>query len=261
MKLYDQHLHSFLSSDTDEPIENYIKEAQRLNLEYFITTEHLDLSSLYINDDDIFDMDKQERLFEKLQSQYPLQFLRGAEVGYKSSRLKDIEEIIKARDFDLVIMSIHETEHNTFTDPALLSLLTPDEAYSFYLEYCIDMLENCSCFDVLGHVDYLLRYIPPVRIEKHKTELLQLFNLLIKKNKTLEFNTHFLSKKKNPTYLEYVFSLYYACGGRKVSLGSDAHTAYAFYASFDWALQILKQIGFTSITTYQKRKENLISID
>ncbi len=260
MKLYDQHVHSFLSSDTDEPIENYLKQAQKLKLTHFVTTEHLDLNSLYINKDDIFDIEKQKRLAEKFSKQYSIEFLTGVELGFKHSCLKESEAIIEKNNFDVVIMSVHETESNVFTDSALLSLLTPDEAYSMYLEHCLALVEKSSSYDILGHIDFLLRYIPPVRIEKHKAELMQIFNILIKKNKCLEFNTRFLSNNKDSHYLEYIFSLYYAYGGRKVSLGSDAHTAYTLYGAFDWAVEILKEIGFDSLCAYIKRKECIISI-
>ena len=43
MKLFDCHVHSSLSFDSNEPMENYVRKAVADGDEYFITTEHADL--------------------------------------------------------------------------------------------------------------------------------------------------------------------------------------------------------------------------
>ncbi len=261
MKVYDQHVHSFLSSDTNESFENYILKAQKLNLSHFVTTEHLDLASLhYNNNDDIFNLDKQDKLIEKFQKQYDIIFLKGVEMGYKAECLDKIEEIVANNNFDVVIMSVHECYKAKIDNPLLINDTAPDIAYAQYLNTCLHLLKHTSSFDILGHIDFLLRYIGKVEINKHKETFIEIFNLMVEKEKCLEFNTRFLYQYKNSFYLDYIFSLYYACKGRKVSLGSDAHSAYHFYSSFDHALKILYTIGFTYISTYQERKEKLVKI-
>ncbi len=261
MKIYDQHLHTFLSSDSSERFENYIEKAQAKGITHFVTTEHFDLSSLYLGMDDIFDMDLQEELTKKLQYKYHnIQFLKGVEVGYKLSKIAEIEDTIHKRDFDVVIMSVHETETAECSTPDFYNLLSPDEAYDKFLNIYIEMLQKIDCYDIVGHIDFILRYIDKVHIEKHENKLKNLFQLIIAKNKSLEFNTRFLYRHNDSSYLVHLFRLYYKCGGRKVSLGSDAHTNYDFMASFEEAIQILKEIGFTHISHYQKRREISIAI-
>ncbi len=258
MKLYDQHLHSCLSSDSSEGIEKYLAKAQQLGLTHFVTTEHMDLSCLLMGTDDIPDFDKQEKLLKKYRKQYDMQILKGVEVGYKYSRLHDIERIVETRQFDVVIMSVHESEDAPCTEPGFLKNLSTDEAYSAYLDIYIHMLMHCDCFDIVGHIDFLLRYIGKVSIKKHEEKLKTLFSLIIAKNKSLEFNTRFLYQQRNNNYLIALFTLYYACGGRKLSLGSDAHTAHVFLGGFDEAISIIKEIGFTHITTFQQRQETAL---
>ncbi len=260
MKIYDQHLHTFLSSDSEEKFENYLQKAQEFGLTHFVSTEHLDLSCIALGKDDLPDLALQKSICQNLQRKYPIQILRGIELGYKFSRLKDIEHIVATQDFDVIIMSVHEDEYAECASPAFLHDKSPDEAYAAYLKLYIHMLNHCSCYDIVGHIDFLLRYMAPVCLEKHKNKLCELFQLVIHKGKCLEFNTRFLYRHNESHGLNYLFSLYFACGGKKVSLGSDAHTTQDYLASFTEAAQMLRDIGFSHISTFQKRKETPISL-
>ncbi len=260
MKIYDQHVHTFLSSDSGEKFENYLQKAQELGLSHFVSTEHLDLSCIALGKDDMPDLALQKSICQELQQKYPIQILRGIELGYKFSRLKDIEYIVETQGFDVIIMSVHEDEYAECASSAFLDDKSPDEAYAAYLDLYIHMLNHCSCYDIVGHIDFLLRYMPPANLEKHKEKLCMLFQLVISKDKCLEYNTRFLYRHHESHGLKYLFSLYFACGGRKVSLGSDAHTAQDYLASFAEAEQMLKSIGFSHISTFQKRKETRISL-
>ncbi len=261
MKIYDQHVHSFISSDTNESFENYIKKAKLLNLTHLLTTEHFDLSSYEYRRDDIPDFDKLEKTLQKLQDKHKsITFLKGVEIGYKYSRIKDIEKLVQERNFDFVLMSVHEDEESSSFTQAFVRGLTSDQAYGKYLNLCLDLVKNIDCFNSLAHIDFLLRYIEAVEITKHKEKLEEIMLLLIKKNKALEFNTRFLYQNNDNSYLKYIFTLYYNLGGKKITLGSDAHMAYSLFASFDEAIEILKEIGFDSLCFYQKGKEINIKI-
>ncbi len=260
MKLYDQHVHTFLSSDSNEAFERYVKLAQKKGLTHFVSTEHLDLSCRSLGRDDVYDMAKQNALIRDLQNKYTVKILKGVELGYKFSRLQDIENIVRTENFDVVIMSVHENEEADCTSSLFSRKNDADTTYSAYLDLYLHMLQHTGSFDIVGHVDFLLRYIGTVHIETHKEKLLNIFHMLIAKEKCLEYNTRFLYAYEDSFYLEYIFRLYYSCGGRKVSLGSDAHATKDFMGAFDVALDLLKDIGFTAITTYQKRKARQIPI-
>ena len=53
MKLFDCHLHTDLSFDSREPMENYVKQAVAAGDDYFISTEHFDLESHIMDGGDI----------------------------------------------------------------------------------------------------------------------------------------------------------------------------------------------------------------
>ncbi len=259
MKIYDQHVHSSLSFDSEETFENYLIRAQNLGLTHFVTTEHVDLSCAFFGKDMLVDFDLQERLMAHAQKKYDIQILKGVELGYKFARIKDMESLVAANNFDVVLMSVHEDAHADCTTQGFLANRTAAEAYDAYLDLYIEMLQHCRCYDIVGHIDYLLRYIGKISPKAHEEKLMTLLKLVIKQEKSLECNTRFLYDQKESSYLRFIFQLYHALGGKKVSLGSDAHTAQAFYGGFDEALVMLKDIGFTHICTYQQRQEKALA--
>ncbi len=260
MKIYDQHVHTFLSSDSQESFEKYVQRAQELGLSHFVTTEHLDLSCVFLGMDDMPDLALQRQTIQEMQSKYDMQILKGIELGYKFSRLQDIENIVDKENFDVIIMSVHESEDENLARGNSTHSKSSDAAYAAYLDLYIHMLENCSCYDIVGHIDFLLRYIDPVVIEKHKEKLCTVLTLVMEKEKALEFNTKNIYQVNNSGYLNYIFSLYYKLGGRKISLGSDAHTVNNYMRAFEQSIDMLKNIGFTHACTFQKREETKLPL-
>ncbi len=254
MKLYDQHIHTFLSSDSSESFENYLNLAHKLGHTHFVTTEHLDLSCLSLGYDDLPDLRAQDNIIKTIKK-YPIHILKGVELGYKRSRLADIKEIVERENFDVVIMSVHESHEAECVSAEFLKDLSSDEAYSAYLDIYHEILNTCDFYDIVGHLDFLLRYIDKVALKNHEKQLSNLLRQIIEQNKCLEFNTRFLYRQNDGTYLQYIFELYFALGGRKISLGSDAHSALDFMGGFGKAIEMLKSIGFNYLTFFQERQE------
>jgi histidinol-phosphatase (PHP family) len=57
-----------------------------------------------------------------------------------------------------------------------------------------------------------------------------------------------------------ILTQYYKMGGRKISIGSDAHVSKNVAVGFDKALEMIKSIGFDSYVIYKQRKAIFISI-
>ena len=76
MKLFDCHLHTDLSFDSREPMENYVKQAVAAGDDYFISTEHFDLESHIMDGGDIAaDLDRQQQIIAQLNEKYPINVL------------------------------------------------------------------------------------------------------------------------------------------------------------------------------------------
>lgn len=254
MKIFDQHVHTELSVDSEEKFENYLMRCDAMGVDYFVSTEHLDLGSGRKVQDIMPNFDQQRALIEKYQSQYKVKILMGIEVGYKS-RVKDRnEEVLENNDFDVVLLSVHENEEVGVTSEEFVGGRTPEQIYDNYLVLCIKAATEFDNFDIFTHVDFILRYIDKVDIRKFENRLKELFRVIIEKNKVLEFNTRFLYSYNDSSYIEFIFQTYFDMGGRNISLGSDAHSAGAFHGQFKWAAEILKSIGFKEVTLFIKRE-------
>lgn len=257
MKLFDCHLHSSLSFDSDEPMENYVKQAVADGDEYFITTEHADLESHIYNGEDILaDIELQQHIVADLNSRYPIRVLLGIEVGWRRSIHQRDMDIVKKYPFDMVILSIHETEDYDVAMPEYGQGRQIDDCYNEYLDCIINAIDAFDDFDTFAHVDYVLRYIGHTDLSKHREKLTQIFTMLIEKGKALEINTRMINQPQGRQGIEYIISLYTSLGGRKFTLGSDAHHVTKYKSGFEDAKALLKKYGISSVCLYIGRKEH-----
>ena len=91
--MFDQHVHSSFSFDSNENLENYINVSDNNDI---ITTEHLDFENPIINyKDSLFDYLKYVGQVENLNKRYPNKFFSGIEIGYTQKTEKEDRRIFK----------------------------------------------------------------------------------------------------------------------------------------------------------------------
>ena len=104
-------------------------------------------------------------------------------------------------------------------------------------EAMLKNIEQYDCFDTVGHIDYMSRYVPqdfaPYAYEDHAEQIDRILKAINAKGKAVEVNTaglHKSIKKTNPE--ERIVRRYLELGGKKLTYGSDAHmpkhVAYGF---------------------------------
>lgn len=132
------------------------------------------------------------------------------------------------------------------------------EEYNFrYYEEMLRVVLEFDDFDVLAHVDLISRYDPAgsYPFEKIKDILTDIFKIIIEKGKGIEINTsswHYGLADTMPS--GDILRLYHSLGGEIVTIGSDAHKPEYIGDHFEDARNILKEIGFTKIYTFEKHK-------
>ena len=261
MNIYDCHLHSDLSNDSRQNMEEYVKAAKANGDEYFISTEHMDLESNSCNGLDILpDFDRQQKLLKELSDKYGINMLFGVEMGYRSSIVKRNEEIICKYPFDMVILSVHESEEYDVAMGEFKEGKTVDESYGEYLDLIYKGVTEFDNFDTLGHIDYILRYTGHTDLSRHQDKLKAIMTVLIKKGKALEINTKTTRLMKTSYYTEFLIDLYVSLGGSKITLGSDCHRIEDYKAYFSETVQILLSKGIDSLCFYKGRQEFTISL-
>ncbi len=261
MNIMDCHLHSSLSFDSKEDMENYIKIAHKNGDKYFITTEHMDLESNLGGGMDLHaDFAKQEQTIRSMAEKYDMIVLYGIEVGWRQDINRRNLQVVQAHPFDMVILAVHENEKGGQAFSTLSEAADVDTAYAHYLDLCYNAVSTFQDYDTFAHLDYMLRYIGHTDLRKHREKIEKIFKVLIEKDKALEINSKLVPSLIAMERIEFIISTYTALGGKKVTLGSDGHTVAYYKNGFRDAMKLLDKYGITELSQFIGRKEVKVPI-
>ena len=259
--MIDQHIHTALSPDADKrsTLEAIVKQAHAQGLTAVALTDHVDFDCPTPLFHRLPDAMALKRQIDAYASQTDVDLRLGVELGYQPHVVDRMRDWVLAHPFDVVLLSVHYVDRLDPYDGSFFAHRSAFEAYDLYFKTVLEAVERFDDFDVLTHLDYIARYAPYENtgfvFEAHKVRLKALFEALIRKDKILELNTN--PWRKGMTHAHphpEILAWYHACGGRRVSLGSDAHKPDQVGADFERACALLKSLGFTHITSVKKRK-------
>lgn len=249
--IFDNHMHSKMSSDSKMTIEEILKVQKDNNLGVTIT-EHVDWN---YRDPNIFRCDVKAYLkaYEKYRS---ANLNLGIEIGLGEEILeKNIET--SRNDFDLVLGSIHIVNDKDIFNEFFVNGVSKQASFEEYFEFTVRCIELYDCFQVLSHLDYPSRYAPFADPEMYYAEFSDhidtVLKALIKKDKVLELNTRRLNNTTASNNLNTILSRYYDLGGRYISLGSDAHKPQDIMNNFEAGLSMVNSLNLTPVTFREKK--------
>ena len=263
--LWDCHMHSSFSADSDTPMEVMIHRAVETGRQGITFTEHLDPDYPVTPDNLDFSLDipaYKEKLAE-LSDIYKdkIQVRFGIELGLQMHLREYFDSLLSQTPFDFVIGSSH-------LDPYYPEFFEGRKEFLCYMEYFESILENISAydgFDVYGHIDYVVRYGPTKNREysygRYKDILDEILKKLISMGKGIELNTggyHYGLGEPNPCTA--VIRRYRELGGEIITIGADAHTPDKIACAFDKAASVLEACGFRYYTIFKDRKPEFISL-
>ena len=268
MILADQHTHCNFSTDSDSTPESMIQGAIAKGITHLCFTDHMDL--------DYPGTTREKPLFEFSASDYftaltPLKdtfqnklYLGiGIELGLRPGREdlnSQMQQLLTDYSFDFVLGSVHLLDN---VDPYYESYWRNRSAKDILSKYFSDMLTSITeydNFDSLGHLDYLIRYIPSFCGDKdyaykeYAEVIDEIFKLLISKNKALEINTAGLIKGL-PCFhpkLE-VLKRYKELGGELLTIGSDGHSPDKIAIEFAKTEALLRSLGINGYHVFKNR--------
>lgn len=274
MILADQHTHCNFSTDSDSAAESMIQGAIEKGLTHLCLTDHMDL--------DYPGTTKEKPLFEfdvpdyfaaltPLKEAYSdkLYLGIGIELGLRPNRNdlnQQMHQLLADYSFDFVLGSVHLLDND---DPYYESYWKDRTARDILSKYFNDMyasLREYDNFDSLGHLDYLIRYIPPCYgakdyVFKEYAEVIdEIFKLLINKNKALEINTAGLIKGLPCFHPKLdVLKRYLELGGELLTIGSDGHSPDNIATEFEKTEKLLQSCGIKGYYVYQNRTPEFIA--
>ena len=264
--LYDQHMHSNFSGDSEAVMEEEILSGMSRGLKGITFTEHNDIDFPYIipGEEGMFDLDTEAyrrelmRLKEKYKGAFDLHF--GVELGMQTDVASKNRAYAKAYDFDFIIYSCHVVNKK---DPYYRSYWegrSEEEALREYFGYILDNIKIYDDFDVLGHLDYPIRYAPECdknySYEKYRDLIDEILRTLIEKGKGLEVNTAGYRKYdlKDVHPRREILKSYKEMGGKIVTVGSDSHITGQEGEAFAMAEEALKSAGFDYYCVFENRQ-------
>lgn len=274
MLLADTHTHTKFSSDSDaEPIEMLVA-AKKAGLSTLCFTDHMDLD--FPGDSTLFVFDTKEYFQELLplkkqnaaDKSLPM-LLLGIELGLRPGRpdlRARMDALLAAHPFDFVIGSTHIVDE---LDPYEQDYwkLPGNRLLRYFEDVCTNVKEH-TCFDSLGHFDYIIRYLPDsvslvkdYQVRDYMDLIEETLRILITRGQALEVNTAGLRKGLSFSHPKAeILTRYRELGGELLTLGSDAHTPADVGADIRHCAALLKDSGFRYYAVYEKRNARMVAL-
>lgn len=267
----DCHLHSSHSGDSDTPLEQMVLRGIELGLETMCFTEHhdIDFPATPEQPEDFFLLNTDSYLYDlaRLKEKYTgqIRLLFGVELGLQTESLRPISVYAKSFEFDFIIGSSHICHSKDPYYPSFYEGRTEEAAYREYFESILENVKKFSCFDVYGHLDYVVRYGPNMdreySYEKYRDIFDEILKTLIENEKGLEVNTGGLKKGMRDLHpCTDILKRYRELGGEIVTVGSDAHAPGSVAEHFDRAAKVLQECGFRYYTVFEKRNAEFVKL-
>lgn len=262
--LADYHLHTSFSEDSDTPMEETVKAAIAKGLTRICFTEHNDhgypVTKEYPEGSWLVNIDSYLYDLLILRDQYKrdIRISFGLELGLQESVFQQNILTSNANDYDFIIGSIHVVNGFDTYWPSYFEGKTSKEAITEYFQCTLDNIKKFQNYDVLGHMDYIVRSLPEGEGAYHVSDYTDLIDEILKtviaNGKGIELNTAALSKGfSNPNPHKDIIRRYKELGGEIITVGSDAHVPENVAGHFDQAEAILKDCGFEYYTTFERR--------
>lgn len=270
----DYHLHTYYSDDSDYPMEQLVTDAIAMELSEICFTDHVDygIKGDWQDSSDTYHP-AEKNGFPVMNVKYPayhaeiasmqkkyagkIAIREGMEFGMQVHTIPQYQTLFSSYPFDFIIMSCHQVENKEFWTQDFQKGKTQEEYNRRYYEEILQVIRQYKDYSVLGHLDMITRYdlagiYPFEKIRDIVTEILQ---QVIRDGKGIEVNTScHRYGLTDLTPSRDILKLYRELGGTILTIGSDTHKPEHLAAYVRETMAELKELGFTSICTFQNMK-------
>lgn len=245
-QMSDYHVHSRWSPDSSMETLSILELCREKKIFDIAFTDHIDL--FFPKKTNLgFDIPAYQKEIYKLKKYYSdIHMLAGIEVGVNQVNLFETEKLIQKHVFDFVIASIHSFDSFSFCNRMILKQITKEDLLERYFDEMVYVTQNLKNFQVLGHMDYIMRYHPYTKTEflSHKKHIQSVLSNIILGNHGIEINTKGWIHKNSENPLLEILLIYKKLGGTYVTIGSDSHSLNQLGNHFDDAIDLLLQADF-----------------
>lgn len=254
--MFDYHVHSNYSADCNTPMERSIERAIEVGLKEICFTEHIDYE--YPDPTIEFDLDLRsyDKKIRRMQTKYQdlIRIKKGVEIGVQPYLLNRYERLMDKETFDFVICSMHTANKKDLHSGGFFQNMTTVEAYETYYKELLYCVKNYQQYSILGHMDLVKRYQAEPTGHDFSDLISEIFNEIIPAGKGIELNTSGVRYSLNNGMPSTdILKLYFDMGGEIITLGSDSHSEQTIAFQFKESLELLAQIGFKYIATFENQ--------
>lgn len=261
----DFHMHTDFSSDSEAAPRDMIEGAIAKGMRRICITDHNDKDYPYHEDVGItaftFDIDKYFRELTSLREEYAgkIEVCIGIEIGLQPHLGEYYKELVNKYPFDFVIGSVHVVNGEDPYYREMFEKRTDEEAYRETFRVTLEDIEAVEDFDVLGHIDYVVRYgknqAQEYSYRKYADCLDEILKKVISMGKGIEMNMAGFKYGLGFCHPHPdVIRRYRELGGEVITIGADGHQPEHIAYDFQKAGDILKGCGFKYYTEFKARK-------
>ena len=272
MFLCDYHTHTRFSFD-GAPAATHdamCKRALEVGLDHIAFTDHCDINAevegLY---DSPYDADAAFASMMEVKEKYKgrLNVVCGIELGNATQYPEAARAVLDAHPYEFVIGSLHNL--NRVPDFCVMNYGHMSDGlvkqlFNRALDETMDMI-TFPGITTLGHITYMHRYITlagkKLDFKPYYDKLEAIYRTLIDRDIALEINVSTLWKGLGislPTM--ELLKLYKDCGGKLITIGSDAHAPENLGKAIRKGYAILQTVGFNEVVAIENGQRVLRSI-
>lgn len=268
MGLYDQHLHSWFSVDSDSDPAANVRQALALGLAGLSITDHYDTHPIEWPVCK-YDYDAIAKAIAGLRDEFGERIFigHGIEVCYQPEQMEWVLPFVESHRFDVVLLSVHWfggralhlREHWEGLDPAGGTRAYLEEVLKA-VRFVLDLKrQGRKPFDILGHLDlvkrYTVRFYNTFEIRSHREIIDEILRTCLEADLVPEVNLSSLRQSlPEPMPADWTVRRYAELGGEAMSLGSDAHSPEHVGSHFAEGAAMLRESGIRRLAVFKDRK-------
>jgi histidinol-phosphatase (PHP family) len=233
----DTHLHTDLSPDSDVPVDAYGALAVARGIAELAITDHVDFergAPAY----DYATFEQRERTVREAADRWAphgVTIRFGVELTYDRSWEGEIRDHLARHRYDFTIGSVHDRVDSPYGARRVAAWVggrSLAEIVGPSFDEVIGAARS-GLFDSIGHIDVVKRYLWPHVTPDQLAAAPELYEpvlrALVDSGTALEINTSGLRHPVQETYpSSAVVARFHELGGRRVTIGTDAHRAHQF---------------------------------
>jgi len=255
--MFDFHLHSSLSFDSNCSPRDIVEKAEALGLREICFTDHYDFCDEPYENINSFTVEEYNRAYGSLSSA-SLKIRRGIELGITPSGDDGFKEKFEPYGLDYVIGSVHYVKGYDPYNPDFWEVYDVDKAFELYLLKTLECVRANTYFDALGHLNYVCKSPSnpghkPLLYKDYADICDEIMKILAQNGRGMEINTSGVDRVGDFLPARDFIKRFRELGGEIITVGSDSHDASRVGQYAGGALEIAKDV-FGYVCTFEKRK-------